>query len=97
MVCCILMHSSLPLTTKGLPLALTNSELGKNATGLPRLRRRSIRRAFPSRRSRAFGGWTMSGNPPSCWVIRNDASMSVIARATSMSCSAGLDKLESIS
>lgn len=64
-VCGILMHSSLAVTTEGVPLGLTAVKFGpgRNSRGLPRLRRRSIRRAFPSRRRRAFGGWTMSGKP----------------------------------
>jgi hypothetical protein len=98
-VCGILMHSSLAVTTEGLPLGLTAVKFWtrKKFKGTAALRKRSIRRAFPSRRRRAVGGWTMSGNPQSCWAIRDDAFMSVIARAASTSCSARLEKQERIS
>ena len=98
-VCGILMHSSLVVTTEGLPLGLAAVKFWtrKKFKGPPRSRRRSIRRAFPSSRKKASGGWTMSGNPQSCWAIRDDASMSVIARAISTSCSARLETLERIS
>lgn len=95
----LLMHSSLAVTTEGLPLGLTAVKFWsrKKFKGTAALKKKINPTAFPSRRRKAFGGWTMSGNPQSCWVIRNDASMWVIARATSISCSAPLEKLERIS
>jgi hypothetical protein len=48
-VCGILMHSSLAVTTEGLPLGLAavNSGPGKNSKGPLRSRRKSTQREFP--------------------------------------------------
>src|SRR6266404_2853769 len=57
--CGILMHSSLAITTAGLPLGLGAVKFWTRdkfkGTGLSR--ERSIRRGFPSRRKRASDGW----------------------------------------
>ena len=88
-VCGILMHSSLAVTSEGLPLGLAaiNSGPGRSSRGPPRSRRRLIQRVFRSRRRRASGGWRTSSNPRRCWPIQGDASTSVTARATYTSCS----------
>ncbi|MGY3146538.1 hypothetical protein ACVWYQ_003537 [Bradyrhizobium sp. USDA 3397] len=96
-VCGILMHSSVAVTTEGLPLGLTAVKFWtrKKFKGTAALKKKINPTRVPSRRRRAFGGWIMSGNPRSCWAIGGDAFISVIA--TSMSCSARLEKLERIS
>jgi hypothetical protein len=67
-VCGILMHSSMAVTSEGLPLGLAAVKFWtrKNSRGTPRSRRRSIQRVFRSRRKRAFGGWRTSSNPRRC-------------------------------
>ncbi|MEJ0070752.1 MAG: transposase DNA-binding-containing protein [Pseudomonadota bacterium] len=95
-VCGILMHSSLAVTTEGLPLGWrpSNSGPGRNSREPPRSRRRSIRRGCPSRRRKASGGWRTSSNPRRCSASPDDAFTSPIVRATSTSCSARLEKPE---
>src|SRR5882762_8401509 len=63
-VCGILMHSSLAVTTEGLPLGLAAVKFWtrKKFKGTGRSKRMSIRRAFPSRRRKASGGWKTSSN-----------------------------------
>ena len=89
--CGILMHSSLAVTTEGLPLGLAAVEV-LDAREVQRHQRpqaaRSIRRVCRSRRRRASAGWRICGSRRSCSASPHAACTSVIARATFMSCSA---------
>ncbi len=89
-VCGILMHSSLAVTIEGVPLGLAAVKFWtrKKFKGRQRLKRRSIRPGFPSRKRKASGGWKISSSLRNSWIIRDDASMLVIARVTSTSFSA---------
>jgi len=59
LVCGILRHSSLAMTTNGLPLGLTAMKFWTRTkfTGCNALKKKSIRHECRLRRRRAFGGW----------------------------------------
>ncbi|MBB2739531.1 hypothetical protein M2232_008512 [Bradyrhizobium japonicum] len=89
-VCGILMHSSSRLQSRGCrwgwrPLS---SGPGRNSRGRQRLKRRSVRPGFPSRKRKASGGWKISSSLRNSWIVRDDASILVIARVTSTNSSA---------
>jgi hypothetical protein len=64
-VCGILMHSSLVVTTEGLPLGLAaiNSGQERNLRAARSSRSRSTPREFPSRRKKVYDGRRTSANP----------------------------------
>src|ERR687897_2681387 len=88
-VCGLLMHASLAVTAEGLPLGLAAVKFWtrKKFKGSNALKRRSIRPGSRSSARRASAGWTTCASRQRCWMSRNDASTSAIARATSTSCS----------
>src|SRR4029077_7040581 len=81
--CGILMHSSLAITTAGLPLGLcAHSGLETSSREPRRSKERSIQRGSPSRRKRASDGWRTYNSPPNFWPIRHAASISAPGRET---------------
>lgn len=90
--CGILMHSSLAVTPEGLPLGLTAIRFWSREKfkGTNALKKRINPTRVPIEEKESIRGSTTCGNPPYCWGIRRDACILVIARATSMSCSARL-------
>ncbi|MGY3619287.1 hypothetical protein ACVJGD_005483 [Bradyrhizobium sp. USDA 10063] len=94
--CGILMHSSLAVTLDGLPLGLGAVKFWtrKKFRGVAALRREVNLTRIPSKPRKAFDGWKTSSNPRSFSTIPRNASISAIARPTSMNCFARRRKLE---
>ncbi|MEY9420444.1 hypothetical protein ABIF69_006886 [Bradyrhizobium japonicum] len=98
--CGILMHSSLAVTTEGLPLGLSAIKFWtrKKFKGTTALKRRiNPTHGCRSSRRRASAGSRIYGNRPTFLLPLDDAFILVIARATSMSCFAWPRRLERIS
>lgn len=98
-ICGILMHSSLSVTAEGLPLGLTAVKFWtrKKFNGTAALKKKINPTRVPIEKKEGIRGLDNVQQSTELLAIRNDASMSVTARATSMSCSARLEKQERIS
>jgi hypothetical protein len=86
-VCGILMHSSLAVTTDGLPLGVAAIKFWsrKKFKGKRALTTKIIPRAYPSRRRKAFAGCRTWSNRPRCSRRPIAAFMSATGKATSTS------------
>jgi hypothetical protein len=84
--CGILMHSSLAVTTDGLPLGLgrSNSGPGTNSRERQLSKERSIRHGSLLKRKKASGGSKISSSPPNFWMMQADASTSETGRVISI-------------
>jgi len=98
-VCGILMHSSLAVTIEGVPLGLAAVKFWtrKKFKGTAALKKKINPTRIPIEKRKASGGWKISSSLRNSWIIRDDASISVIARVTSTSFSAQHRRSELIS
>src|SRR6516162_3090140 len=87
--CGILMHSSLAITTEGLPLGLAAVKFWTRDKfkGTAALKKKLTRHGFRSRTRRAFAGWKTCASRQRSSATPRAASISGIERATSTSCS----------
>lgn len=97
--CGILMHSSLAVTTEGLPLGLAAVKFWtrKKFKGTAALKKKINPTRVPIEKKESIRWLDNVRQSTELLAIRDDASMSVIARATSMSCSARPGRLGRIS
>lgn len=93
------MHSSLAVTTEGLPLGLAAVKFWtlKKFKGTAALKKKINPTRVPIEKKESIRWLDNVRQSTELLAIRDDASMSVIARATSMSCSARPGRLGRIS
>ncbi|WP_246510445.1 IS4/Tn5 family transposase DNA-binding protein [Bradyrhizobium glycinis] len=83
-VCGILMHSSLAVTIEGVPLGLAAVKFWtrKKFNGTAALKKKINPTRIPIEKRKASGCWKISGSLRNSWIIRDDASLLVIARVS---------------